>query len=144
MITTEDITLIDRFINEELEPLELRRFQKRVHDDFEFSHEVREHIAAVRNIRSFTALQFMQDVKTAYPTWKKDGYNNYSRSIDLTKIVLGIVILALILGVSFGIYTIVNVDPPTPEPQTIDVQNSSQSELDSPVVDDSVRSKELY
>lgn len=142
MITTEDIILIDRFINEELEPLELHKFQKRVHDDFEFSHEVREHIAAVRSIRSYAALQFMQDIKTAFPTWKAQGYNKYSRSVDLTKIVLGIIILTLILGVSYGIYSIVKMDKPEPSPTEIGTPQSSQSELNSTSVGDSATTQD--
>lgn len=129
MITREDITLIDHFINEKLNPEELQRFQLRVRDDFEFSHEVREHIAAVRSTRSYCSLQFMDELKSAYPEWKAEGFQKYSPSIDVTKIILRIAIPGIILGLSYGIYYVVRGDRPTPKPATEEVVAPSTNEV---------------
>jgi len=114
LITTEDISLIDKFINEELTPVELHKFQGRVRDDLEFSSEVRTQIHAVKGVRAYASLQFMGEIKDKMSEWKEGGHKSYTPSIDMTKIMLRIFVPAIILGLSYFIYTIVQTDHPKP------------------------------
>jgi hypothetical protein len=112
LVTTQDITLIDRFINEELSAVELHKFQERVSSDYEFSQEVRTQISAVKGVRAYAALRFMAEIKREIPSWKEEGYKAYSPSMDTTKIFLRIFVPAIILGLSYFIFTIVDKGSP--------------------------------
>ncbi len=114
MITIEDISLIDKFINEELTPVELHKFQERIRDDLEFSSEVRTQIHAVKGVRAYASLQFMGEIKDKMSDWKEGGHKSYTPSIDMTKIFLRIFVPAIILGLSYVIFTIVQKDHPSP------------------------------
>lgn len=137
MITTEDIELIDKFINEELEPLELRKFQERVRDDLDFSLEVRNQISAVKGVRAYASLQYMKDLKQQMPDIKSGGYDKYIPSIDLTKIMLRIFVPAVILGLSYIIYSIVKEDKVEPIVPTEQVPTPDTTGALSPEASDS-------
>lgn len=130
MIRIDDIELIDRFIHEELSPLEKKNFEQRVRDDREFSKEVRKHIEAIRTVRSYSSIRFMETLEQQMPDWKSGGYKSYSPSIDTTKIMLRIFIPALILGISYGIFKIVQPSehqPPAKHEQTVQPTEDTNS-----------------
>ncbi|MBI1307833.1 MAG: hypothetical protein GC181_14615 [Bacteroidetes bacterium] len=123
MITIDDITLIDHFINEELDPIEKIKFEKRVRDDLEFSKEVRKQINAIKAIKTYESVKFMNSIEAQLPDWKAGGHKSYTPSVDMSRILLRILIPAMVLGISYAIFRIVS--PPDDKKKTTPVEEQT-------------------
>ncbi|MFT4521310.1 MAG: hypothetical protein ACI8ZN_000239 [Bacteroidia bacterium] len=77
MLSEEDISIIDAYLNKELREQERADFEARMGSDVEFSKLVEEHRLLVSGIEAFAGASMLATVKADMSAWKEGGYDTY-------------------------------------------------------------------